>query len=115
MAAALSSEAEEFGTRARTSLDVPAYSVGYAAPDSGHSKGPTYWLAARSIESIIASSQPSIGKLFLRATTRVRPFAPAGHQSNHWKWFTAGCGVGAAVLTSTLLLFRRSTRACCSP
>jgi len=87
MAAALSSEAEESGTKVRGSLTVPVYIVRYVAPDSGgHPTGPTYWLAARSIEFTIDSSQRSVGNLFVRATTGVRPFAPTSHQSNHWKW-----------------------------
>jgi hypothetical protein len=114
-AAALSSEAEELGTKVRTSLGVPVYSVRYVAPDSGHPTGPTYWLAARDIEFTIDSSQRSVGNLFVRATAGVRPFAPTSHQSNHWTWVTAGGGTGAAVLASALLLFRRSRRAGRSP
>jgi hypothetical protein len=111
VAAALSTEAEEFGTRVRASPGVPVYSVSYAAPDSGHPTGPTHWLAARSIEFTIRSSQASVSDLLVRATTGIRPFAPTSHESNHWQWFTAGGGAGAAILASTLLPFRRSTRA----
>jgi hypothetical protein len=82
VAAALSSEAEEVGTKVRTFLGVPAYSVRYAAPDSGHPTGPTYWLAARDIEFAIDSSQRSVSNLFVRATAGVRPFAPTSHHSN---------------------------------
>ena len=110
LAAALSTEAEELGTKVRTSLGVPAYSVRYAAPGSGHPTGPPYWLAARSIEFTIDSSQRSVRSLFVRATTGIRPFPYSSHQANHWKWFTAEGGTGAAVLASTLLLFRRSRR-----
>ena len=110
VAAALSSEAEELGTKVRTSLGVPVYRVRYAAPGSGHPTGPTYWLAGRSIKFTIESSQRSVSNLFVRATTGVRPFAPTNHQSKDWKWFTAAGGAGVAALTSTLLLFHRGTR-----
>jgi hypothetical protein len=115
VAAALSSEAEEVGTMVRTSLGVTVYSVRYAAPDSGRPTGPTYWLAERDIEFAIDSSQRSVSNLFVRATAGVRPFAPTSHHANHWKWFTVGGGTGAAVLASTVLLFRRSSRAGGSP
>jgi len=115
VAAALSGEAEEVGTKVRTTLGVPVYSVRYVAPDSGHATGPTYWLAARDIEFAIDASQRSVSNLFVRAATGVRPFAPTSHQSNHWKWFTAGGGTGVAALASTLLLFRWSRRAGRSP
>ena len=111
--AALSSEAEEVGTKVRAALGVPVYSVRYVAPDSGHATGPTYWPAAQDIEFAIDASQRSVSNLFVRATTGVRPFAPTSHQSTHWKWFTAGGG--AAILASTFLLFRRNTRAGRSP
>jgi hypothetical protein len=110
VAAALSSEAERSGTKLRP-LGVPVYSVTYAAPDSGRPTGPTYWLAAPSIEFTIDSSQRSVRNLFLRATAGVRPFAPTGHQHNHWKWLTAGGGAAAVLLASTLVLFRQIRRA----
>jgi hypothetical protein len=109
-AAALSSEAEEFGTKVR-SPDAPVYSVRYVMPDSGHPTGPNYWLAARSVEFTIDSSQQSVRHLFVQATRGVRPFPSGRHQSNHWKWFAAGAGIGAAVLASTFILFRQSRRA----
>jgi hypothetical protein len=115
MAAALSSEAEDVGTKVRRSPSVPVYSVRYVAPDSGNPTGPTYWLAARNIEFTIDSSQRSVRNLFVRAAAGVRPFAPTNHQSNHWKWFSAASGTGAAVLASTLVLIRRSRRAGRSP
>jgi hypothetical protein len=115
VAAAFSGEAEEVGTKVRTALGVPVYSVRYVAPDSSHSTGPTFWLAARDIEFAIDSSQRSVSNLFVRATMGVRPFAPTSHQSNRWKWLTAWGGTGAAVLACTLVLFRRSRRAGRSP
>lgn len=111
VAAALSGEAEEFGTKGRTSLGMPVYSVRYALPDSGNATGPTYWLAARSIEFTIDSSQQSVRNLFVRATKGIRPFPAGSHQSNHWEWFAAGGGIGSAVLASTFLLLRQSRRA----
>lgn len=85
VAAALTSEAEELGSKVRSSRGVPAYTVRYAVPSSGEPTGPRYWLGTDAIELLIHHSQPSVSDLFIRAKAGVKPFpAVNAHRSRSW-------------------------------
>jgi hypothetical protein len=108
VAAALTSEAEEHGSKVRSSLGVPAYTVRYAVPNSGELTGPTYWLKADEIEFMIRHSQASVSDLFIRAKAGVRPFPAAkAHPAGSWgRPVALGAAVSVIVIVA-LLLFRR--------
>jgi hypothetical protein len=108
VAAALTSEAEEHGSKARSSPGAPAYTVRYAVPNSGEPTGPKYWLKTDEIEFMIRHSQASVSDLFIRAKAGVRPFPAANaHRAGSWGLFVA-LGAAVSVLVAVaLLLFRR--------
>jgi hypothetical protein len=106
--AALTGEAEQHGSKVRTSPGVPAYTVTYTVPKSGKPTGPKYWLTTDRIEFTIHSSQRSVSDLFIRATAGVRPFAAArGHRATPWGRFVALGGAGAGIVLVALLRSRR--------
>src|ERR1700693_5200999 len=65
--AALLTEAEQYGAKARASMQVPVYEVTVVLPRSMHAilhteglrapREPTYWLRQRRIQFLIATSQ----------------------------------------------------------
>jgi hypothetical protein len=84
VAAALTSEAEELGSKVRSSRGVPAYTIRFAVPSSGEPTGPRYWLGTDTIELLIHHSQPSVSDLFIRAKAGVKPFPAVTHRSRSW-------------------------------
>jgi len=121
--AALGTEAEEYGTKARASGYVPVYEVSYVLPSSMRAnlrtaglpepREPTYWLRQRHIQFLIANSQRSVSETFMRATAGIRPFVPAGSpSSNRWKWFAlAGAAVLAILAIAALAAHRTRSSA----
>jgi hypothetical protein len=108
VAAALTSEAEEHGSRVRRASGVPAYTVRYAVPNSGKPTGPTYWLTTDAIEFMIRNSQASVSDLFVRARAGVRPFPAANvHRAGSWERFVALGGAVSVIVVAALLLYRR--------
>jgi hypothetical protein len=77
VAAALTSEAEEHGSRRRALDAGSAYRVRYAVPRSARPTGLSYWLTTKRIAFLIRQSQPSVAALFTRARAGVRPFFAA--------------------------------------
>jgi hypothetical protein len=109
--AALSTEAETRGSTVRFPSRGAVYSVRYVIAPSGEVTGRTYWLTTETIDFLIASSQPSVGKLFVRATADVRPFpgasSSAAESSTSWVWVVGAGGAIAAVVAVVLLRWRR--------
>jgi hypothetical protein len=119
--AALLTEAEQYGAKARAFVHVPVYEVTVVLPRSMHAtlqtegltapREPTYWLRQLRIQFLIATSQRTVSELFLRATAGIRPFTPTStHSSNQRKWFTAAGAAAAASLAAVVLLIRRTAR-----
>jgi hypothetical protein len=108
VAAALTSEAEEDGSKVRRS-PAPAYTIRYAVPKSGTPTGPTYWLTTDAIEFTIRFSQASVSDLFIRAKASVRPFPAANVQrASSWGRFVALGGAVAVIFVVALLAYRRA-------
>jgi hypothetical protein len=106
VAAALTSEAQERGSRARSSAEGPAYTVRYALPNSGKTVAPAYWLATDEIEFLISHSQASVSELFIRAKAGVQPFPSAkAHRSGSLeRSVAAGAAVFVFILVTLVLL-----------
>jgi hypothetical protein len=107
VAAALGTEAENRGSTVQFPSRGSAYSVRYVDASSREVTGRTYWLTTKTIDFLIDSSQPSVGKLFLRATAGVRPFPGEPSSSTSWVWFVGAGGVIAMVIVFALLRWRR--------
>lgn len=109
--AALSSEAETRGSTVRFPSRGPVYSVRYVIASSGEVTGRTYWLTTETIDFVVDSSQPSVGKLLARATAGVRPFpgasSSAAESSTSWAWLVGAGGALAALFAAVLLRWRR--------
>jgi hypothetical protein len=109
--AALTGEAEEQGSKVRSSR-TPAYTVRYVAR-TGKPFGPTYWLTTDAIDYTIRSSQPSVSRLFARAIAGVQPLSTTnGHHRSPWRRFIVlGSAVAVSVLVGAVLYRRRESMA----